>query len=166
MIEEQGKVVRAEPGVAWIHTNRKQACTGCQARAGCGVGLFYQALGVRGRDIKVLDPIGTKPGDQVVVGLADNALVSGAVRLYLLPLLLLLAGATVGHYFAGEAGSIFLAIGGLIGGFGLVARFSRRVANNPDFQPVILRRVEEQACVFKGLPVRFEASSPRKVGSD
>ncbi|MGC9457631.1 MAG: SoxR reducing system RseC family protein [Halothiobacillaceae bacterium] len=139
-VEEAARVIESGDGFAWVETQRKHACGGCQARNGCGVGLLHQALGIKARPVRVIDPLGVRPGEEVVIALRDTALVSGAARVYLLPLIGMLVGAVTGHALQGELGAILLGIAGLMGGFALVSRLGNRVADNPDYQPVIVRR--------------------------
>ncbi|MFP4272386.1 MAG: SoxR reducing system RseC family protein [Halothiobacillaceae bacterium] len=146
-VEEPARVIEAGDGFAWVETQRKQACGGCQARSGCGVGLLHEALGIKARPVRVIDPLGVKPGDEVVIALRDTALVSGAARVYLLPLAGMLGGAVLGHVLQGEAGAILLGIAGLMGGFALVARLGRRIADDPGYQPVIIRRQASVVCL-------------------
>ena len=90
MVTEVGIVMQVQNGSALVRLKRKTECAGCKAcLAGRQVG-YMQA--------KVLDLLGASVGDKVEIALVQaNAVASGFV-LYILPLILLMAG-----YFAGEA---------------------------------------------------------------
>jgi positive regulator of sigma E activity len=79
--------------------------------------------------------IHAQPGDRVVLGIRENDLVTGSIRLYLLPLAGLLLGAMGGHLLAGT--ELFAIAGGLLGMFAVLQGLKyRQVA--PDIR--VLRR--------------------------
>lgn len=85
-----------------------------------------------------------RSGDEVIVGLADGVLLRGALLAYLLPLVLMLAGALLGDAAfasAGEEPVILLGALGLGLGFLAVRVASRSWQDDVRFQPVVLRRV-------------------------
>ena len=143
MIEECGTVVAVEEGHVWLETQRRSACGGCQASGGCGTATLAKLWpGQRNRVRAIAEP-GLRPGDEVIVGLAEGALLRGALLVYLLPQVLLLAGALLGQTVfagAGEEPVVALGIVGLGLGFLLVRVLSRRLRHDSRFQPVVLRR--------------------------
>jgi len=79
----------------------------------------------------------------VIVGVADGMLLRGALLAYLLPLMLLFAGAILGQTAfasAGEEPIVLSALAGLGLGFLAVRALSRRFQNDIRYQPVVLRR--------------------------
>jgi sigma-E factor negative regulatory protein RseC len=83
-----------------------------------------------------------QPGDVVTIGLADGVVLRGAALAYLLPLVLLLAGALLGQTaFAGAGEEPVILCGALGLGLGFLATriLSRRVENDRRFQPVVVR---------------------------
>ncbi len=142
MIEERGRVVAVEGPYAWVEASGGGACGTCAARAGCGTASLQAWLGRRRRRVRALNRAGARPGDEVVVGLAEGALLRGSVLVYLTPLAGLLAGGLAAALLAGPADGP-AAAGALAGGAaGLLwgrARL-RRAASDPCFQPVVLRR--------------------------
>lgn len=146
MIEESARVVAAEEGYAWVETQRRSACSACSVNKGCGTSVLGKVLGRRQSLLKVLDPVGVAPGDEVVVGLQETALVRGALAVYLVPLLAMILAALGGERLlppgpAGEAGAVVAGLAGLAAGLLWVRRYARRVSADPRFQPVILRRL-------------------------
>lgn len=141
MIEEQGRVLSLEPGAAWVETIRRNTCGSCQARAGCGQALL-QRLGAGARQgyIRVLRDKPLQVGDQVIIGLPDNAIVNASLCMYLLPLVgLFAAGFAAQGAGMTEPWIILAAIAGLISGFLAVRWYAWSQRSNPDLQPRILR---------------------------
>ncbi|MFO7641648.1 MAG: SoxR reducing system RseC family protein [Candidatus Competibacteraceae bacterium] len=145
MIEERAMVVAVEEGYVWLETQRRSSCGGCQASGGCGVATLAKLWpGQRTRVRAIAEP-GLRPGDEVMVGLAEGALLRGALLVYLLPLALLLAGALLGQAVfagAGEEPVVALGVVGLGLGFLAVRVLSRRLRRDARFQPVVLRRAD------------------------
>lgn len=146
MIEERGQVASVAGEFAWIETYRKTACQSCSANKGCGTGALGGYLGKKMENIKVLNPVGAKPGDVVIVGLQESALLWGSLAIYLVPLLLMIIGAVVGRTavvnLGFEANDGVAAIAGLAGlglGFAWVKLFSSKVSRDNRYQPIILR---------------------------
>jgi sigma-E factor negative regulatory protein RseC len=143
MIEEQAIVVEAGEGYAWVETHRRSACGACASGADCGTATLAKAWGDRRVRVRAISALPLQPGDQVIVGLAEGALLGGSLLVYLLPMLLLLGGAVTGQIAFAGAGETPVVLSGAVGlGLGfLVARAgSRRWRNDARFQPVILRR--------------------------
>jgi sigma-E factor negative regulatory protein RseC len=148
MIEETGQVVDVEGEFAWVESERSSTCGSCAVRQGCGTGAIARALGQRRVRLRVLNRIGARIGDHVVIGVSSAGLVRGSLAVYAVPLSGLFAGALAGYALASRFYTEWpvdpLAIAGAIAGFvaGLVwlRGFSLRTAMNPDYQPVVLRQ--------------------------
>lgn len=147
MIEELAQVVRVEGEFAWVETRRASTCGGCAANAGCGTAALGRVLGKRRIQVKTRNVSGISAGDRVVIGVRERALVRGSLVVYAVPLVGLLGGAAVGQDLAGRllvSNVDFVSIGagllGLVAGLAWVWRFTRRIADDTDYQPVILRR--------------------------
>lgn len=141
MIEEPGRVVALEPGAVWVETSRKSTCSGCSASKGCGQGLMDR-LGVPERRglIRALSDLHLQVGDSVVVGIGEDALLRGAVLVYLLPLLMLFAAALlVAQFGVAEPWVILAGLAGFLGGWLVVRWRSRCMAADPGLQPVVVR---------------------------
>lgn len=150
MIEETARVVRVDGQDAWVETQRKSTCSSCAAQYGCGTSTLAKVLGKRRALIRVLTRLDLEPGDRVVLGIHERALVRGSVAVYAVPIILMLLGAIGGEFGAqqnlwssGELASIVLGISGLGGGLYWLARFTRRIRNDRDFQPVVLRKLSD-----------------------
>jgi len=145
VIEENAVVTATDGHWAWLETERS-SCGHCSARGGCGVALIDKIRKPRQQQVKALNQANARVGDQVIVGIMENALVKGSAIVYLSPLLGLFGGAALGEALAPfntlmstEAASIVLGIAGLAAGLFQLWRFSRRNRDNPQYQPVVLR---------------------------
>lgn len=144
MIEAQGIVAEVGAGYIWLDIQRQSACGSCHASAGCGTAALAKVWGGRSTRVRAVSELALQAGDAVIVGLADGVLLRGALLAYLLPIALLLAGALLGESAfagAGEEPVVLLGALGLGLGFLVVRIRSRRLRNDPHYQPVVLRRV-------------------------
>jgi sigma-E factor negative regulatory protein RseC len=146
MIEETGTIVSVEPGHAWVETRRQSTCSGCAARHGCGTATLAKVLGSRRTRLRVVAEMDIAPGDEVVLGLDEGALVRGSVAVYLVPLVLMIAMAIGAEdLFGSRSGSgeelaLAGAVAGLTCGFAWLRLFGRRVRTDARYQAVLLRR--------------------------
>lgn len=147
MIEEAARVVQVEGAEVWVETERRSTCSSCSARSGCGTGALSQALGKRRNRVRVLSELPLQVGDQVVIGIHEQALVRGSLAVYAVPLALLLVGALAGDLGAGlflwqsaEVASTLLGMGGLAAGLWWLRRFTDQIKTNENYQPLVLRR--------------------------
>jgi len=135
MIESPARVTRVAGETAWVVSEAPASCGACAGK-GCGSSVFNRLWHPDDPEYPVSNPIAATPGEAVVVGVPDGALLGATGWVYLLPLATLFAGAAVGNWLGGE---LFSVLGGLLGlllAGGLLARRKR-------FQhdaPVILRR--------------------------
>jgi len=147
MLEETAQVVRIRGEEVWVETQRRSSCDSCAAEKGCGTATLSKVLGNRRNVVRVLSAIPLGVGDRVVIGIREQALVRGSLAVYAVPILLLLLGGLLGELGAqqfiwenAELASVTLGISGLIAGLAWLKRFTRRIQNDPNFQPVVLRR--------------------------
>ncbi len=100
--------------------------------------------------MQVVDTLGVRPGQTVVVGMPEEALLGGAFWVYLVPLLTLFAAGWVGDWLgealfasSAELFSIMAAAAGLYGGY----RWARHVTRqrHQHYQPTLLRIQEDAA---------------------
>ena len=105
-------------GMAQVACLRQSACSGdCHKCAGCGA--VEQTMIFTARN-----PIGAKPGDMVTVESATGPVLKAAAVLYLLPLVLFIAGYLVGMQWnlGGLAGALAFGLS-----IGLVIAYDRLV---------------------------------------
>lgn len=145
MIEEQGRVIAVERGAVWVETLRRTGCGRCDEPGGCGNPGGSRVLGARERLGQVKAVNGTREtlavGDLVRVGVPADAVLRGALTVYLLPLLMLLLGTALGDWLApGDIGAFAGAAAGLSAGF-VSLRVLARHAPAPA-GPVVLSRID------------------------
>lgn len=87
-------------------------------------------------------------GDGVVIGISERALLHGAVLVYLLPLFFLFVGALLAQSLsAAEPVTILGGLLGFLAGCWLVRQSSKRIDQNAELQPIVLRALlSESAC--------------------
>lgn len=140
MLCEQGQVVSVEEGAVWVQTRRKSSCASCSARAGCGHALLDKFQNNKERAfIRASCSQSVEVGDQVEIGVPEQAVVRGSVRVYLWPLLALMAGIWLGHWagfsepFMGLTGFAALGLTFLI-----LFRLERQALHQEHLQPVVI----------------------------
>jgi sigma-E factor negative regulatory protein RseC len=145
MLIETGRVVAVEQEAVWVETIRQSTCGSCAVNKGCGHGLLNRMADGRTGYVRVL-PGSVSPGrcaidDQVRIGIPEQVILQGSVVVYMLPLLLMLAGgAAASGLWSGpaEPAAVGGAVAGLLLGFGLVHWHARRHRDDPALQPVLL----------------------------
>lgn len=135
LLDEQSALVQASQG---------SGCGQCSGK-GCGSSKLSRAFCSTPRQFRVVNRIHADIGDEVVVSVAEGAVLHGIGLLYLLPLLLLLVGA----YFVGglapqadqrDGYAALGALSGLIAGFVAARWLSFRQTHH---KPYIARKVLE-----------------------
>lgn len=113
-------IVRAVSGSQAVIAVATAGCGGCGRRSGCGIAKLAPG---QGETLVRLPAAGLQlaPGMAVTVEVPEASLLRAAVAGYLLPALLMLAGAVAGHLAAGDAG----AAGGALAGLALGVSITR-----------------------------------------
>ena len=150
MIEEHAQVVALNAEGVWVETQRRTACGQCSANKGCGTATLAKVLGNKRSRVRALNPKATSVavGDEVIIGIDEQALVRGSLAVYTVPLLSLFVFGLLGQLLGTQllfGDSEWLSIGfslfGLVLGFAWVRRFTGRIASDERYQPVLLRSV-------------------------
>lgn len=160
MIEEHARVIALDEQGVWVETQRRSACGQCSVNNSCGTALLAKVLGVKRNKVCALNPEATNVsiGDEVIIGVSEHALTRGSLAVYTVPLLALFVFSLLGENLAQQLSisnedAITIAFGmlGLLAGFLWVKRFSRVVSNDPNYQPVLLRRLSSP------IPINFQS---------
>jgi sigma-E factor negative regulatory protein RseC len=148
LITETGRVLEVQGDWAWVACRRQVECARCAEGRGCGGGVLGRLLGDRLHKVRVATgTVAVAPGDQVLIGLGEDAVLRAAAAVYLVPLLAALAGGLAGAWLAGGDFAAFAgAIAGLVLGLRWARRYSQRHAAEDSLQPVILRRTGAGSC--------------------
>ena len=149
MITETGRILEVDGDWAWVACQRQVECPRCAEGRGCGGGVLGKLLGDRLHKVRVATgSLPVEPGDQVRIGLGEDAVLRAAAAVYLVPLIAALAGgATVATLTGGgDLAAIVGAGAGLLAGLGWARRYGRRLAADTALQPVILGLAEGEGC--------------------
>lgn len=149
MIEERALVTETEQGYVWLEIQRQSACGSCHTQQSCGTAAVAKLWGGKAIRLRVRSDLPLQRGDEVWVGIAEKSLLRGALLVYLMPLLLLFAGALLGQAtfaVAGEELVVLTGAAGLLLGLLMVRALARRTAEDVRYQPVILRRTTVPLC--------------------
>lgn len=140
MATEQGVVVRIDAAGAWVKTVRSEACDSCSSKGAC-----HTMGGGKEMEVAVLNPIGARVGDRVVITLGTSSFLKATFLVYMFPVLLLLIGAAVGEWISRSAGfgsplpSALLGFGSLAAGLLIMRILARRLAAKAEYRPRITR---------------------------
>lgn len=140
MLETRAFVVQADERYAQVQADQENGCGSCN---GCSKGKQSGLFRSRPRLFKVDNLINARVGDQVVVSVAGGAVLRGIGLVYLLPLVLLFAGAMLAGGWAVQDGQRdgYAAVGalsGLAAGFVFARWVLQREANRRN-RPYIAR---------------------------
>ena len=142
-IEEKGIVVEVRGSRAVVRALQGSQC------AGCGSAKYCHGSGGE-KTVEADNEIGAKAGDSVVMAVPSGALLRASFRVYILPVLGLLAGAAamqlaVGRIAGPETAGMAAGIGGLVGAIlsVVVLRLSGKSGDRGEgLRPRIMRLAE------------------------
>jgi sigma-E factor negative regulatory protein RseC len=104
MLEMRAIVIQVMGEEASVQPLSSGGCGHCDSEGGCGSGTLSKLFcSSKPRSFKVRNEAGAKVGDEVQVSIPDGVLLRGAVKMYVLPLILLLVGGVAGVGLAGGA---------------------------------------------------------------
>ena len=147
MLESQALVVKIERGATYVEAEAGGSCgSGHCSTSACSTAVLTRIFSQQPKALRVNNPIDAKVGEQVMLGLEEDAFLKSAVLAYLFPLVALMMGAMIGLSFAapGDARDLYAGLGGLSGL--IVSALAIKWINPLIFdlkraQPVILRRL-------------------------
>jgi sigma-E factor negative regulatory protein RseC len=146
MIEEEAVVSRVERGAVWVEKSRQLSCGSCEQS--CSVGQVVQHQVERSVALPAKSDIDLLPGDRVVIGVRERALLLGALGMYLLPLAGLFAGALAGKAIALRMAIMWVDGAAFLGALlGLLLVFfilrTSAILSGDDYHVVVLRKVDQ-----------------------
>lgn len=144
MLETRAIVVQKDSRVTLVESAAADGCSVCEGK-GCGSSKVTQLFCNKPRQFSVDNRINASVGDEVIVSVAEGSVLRGIGLVYLLPLALMFAGATLAGSWAQQESQRdgYTAVGALLGllvGFVLARWLSVRQTRN---QPYIERLVRE-----------------------
>ena len=111
MIEEQGRVAAVDGDSVWVETVKSSTCTSCSARLGCGQHLSEKYRSNNSSAyIRVSSQWPLSEGDRVIVGIPESSLLRASALMYLLPLVMMMAGLWLISLLGGNDVMLLLAV--------------------------------------------------------
>ncbi len=146
MIEERARVVAIEDDQLLLEAETRAACNACAAKQGCGTSVLSKWVGRKFTRFQAPNTVNARVGDEVVVGLAEEAMLKGSVFVYLLPLLAMIGFALLADSLISTdtASRDLLVLVSAVAGFALMLVISRLFlatgSNKSKLTPVVLRK--------------------------
>ena len=146
MIEERARVIAVENGQLLLEAQTKASCSACAVKQGCGTSVVSKWIGRKFTRFQAPNTVNARVGDEVVVGLAEEAMLKGSVLVYLLPLLAMIGFALLADSLiaADTASRDLMVLIAAVAGFSLMLVISRLLlstgSNSSKLTPVVLRK--------------------------
>ena len=146
MIEERARVIAVENGQLLLEAQTKASCSACAVKQGCGTSVVSKWVGRKFTRFQAPNTVNARVGDEVVVGLAEEAMLKGSVLVYLLPLLAMIGFALLADSLiaADTASRDLMVLIAAVAGFSLMLVISRLLlstgSNSSKLTPVVLRK--------------------------
>lgn len=147
MIEQTVVIIAIEDQDAWVESLPQTGCERCDAGEGCGGGIFARIFGNKQFQLKIPNLLNAGLHEKVVIGISENAITSGSILLYLLPLMGLFTGAVLGqiidqklHHLNSEFWTLMLSLIFGIVTFLLVKIFLNKESYQMKYRPRMLRK--------------------------
>lgn len=138
-MREIGKVTAVDGSNIQVSTDLKSGCSGCVQRNTCGAGILSRAFPNRRGQFNITSNEGFTVGQTLELELAESTLTRYALALYFLPLLALLAGASLGNWLQPAHEGLAIGLGALA--FGLSFFALKRVLKHQDSRAQSLLKV-------------------------
>lgn len=159
MIEQAAYVHKLDQSTVWLDTIRLSTCNSCTMKSGCGQRLMNQATDCKRSRIALplADNVSLQVGDEVVLGIPQQAFIKASLLTFAMPLVVLVLFAVAAQLSQfSEPMIVVSALLGLASGLLLVRWYSSRksVLNASQWHPVILRKqttaqAQEQELQFR-----------------
>lgn len=142
MLTETGQVVAIEPEGLWVETIQRSTCGSCQVRNGCGQHLLAQLTGRNSYlwvSLQGRNPDRYRVGDTITLGVPEEVVALGSLLVYLVPLVTMLIGTTLAHYWwQREPLTILAGLAGLLAGGAWVRWRAHQTRHDARLQPVLI----------------------------
>lgn len=138
MLSKTGRVVSVNNDQLWVESQAETGCHACALKSGCG----HSLLAMRRLPLTMPVQMGSlsqetvQPGDTLLIELSEGVLLGFAAKVYLGPLLALLAAATLVSYWLPE--QVILQLAAAVAGAALVLWLNYRQDREGSSQSHIL----------------------------
>ncbi len=147
MIEDIATVIEVNGENVVVESVRKSACSGCGAKSGCGTNVLATLFDKTSENprLTLKNTVGAKEGEKVVIGVDERVVIKSSFFVYIVPVLSMIFFAAIGIVIAEDIGltsdnsSMILGVFGLLLGFGWLFLYSKKLATEKQYQPIILR---------------------------
>ena len=144
MIEQSAEIVEIGKRSIWIKAPRQTACGSCAAQSSCGQSLMSRFFEGRQHPVEVQVDENRHSelavGTQVIIGVPESIIQNGSIRIYIMPLIVMLVAAVFGQTLFGESEGVTIisaGVGLMLGFFG-VWKHAQNSKNDPELLPVLL----------------------------
>ena len=124
-----------------MKVQRTSSCESCSLKSGCGQSSLTKLSSNHCLELDVENTLDAKSGDEVLISIPESGLMTASLRIYFIPLLLMVLGAVIGDLLdsqsdvVSEIWTMLLSLAGLIIGFYWARMFSQKQAFHKDFLP-------------------------------
>lgn len=119
MLLETAHVVAVESDSVWVETISRSSCGSCAAQAGCGHSLLSRIASGRRNYIRAFSgPLAAADcsvDDQVCISIPEQVIVTGSLLVYMVPLVLMLAGAALASTLTFISADLLALAGAVLG---------------------------------------------------
>lgn len=134
MLETRAIIMQLEGQYALVQSNQATGCEQCRGK-GCGASKLSRLFCSKPRRFKAENSINARIGDEVVIAVAEGAVLRGTGVVYLLPLFLLVTGAMLGSSWGGSPGqqdgyAVAGALLGMVAGFMIARAIALRASHS------------------------------------
>ncbi len=156
MIEERAVVIDTtfdssnfSKKIARVKVQRTSSCESCSLKSGCGQSTLTKLSSNQCLELDVENSLDVKSGDEVLIAIPESGLMSASLRVYLLPLILMVLGAVLGDVInsQNEIWTMVLALLGLIVGFSWARFSSQKQAFDENFLPKMTRVIVHSSVI-------------------
>lgn len=147
MIEEQAQVVDVCGEQLTLQVQTQSTCGACAAQKGCGTSVLSKVVGGKFTHFQAKNDIDAEVGDTVVVGIAEDALLTGSMMMYVVPIIAMMLFASLSDYVlpatadSRDLSIAAIAILGFFIGASVSKHYFQQHSNKERFTPVVLRKV-------------------------
>ncbi len=140
MATEKGTVTKLDSTATYVKTTKTSACESCAAKDSC-----HTLGGGKEMEVEVINTIGAKEGDEVVMSLETSSLIKASFLIYVFPILCMIAGAVIGQEIAPNY-NLSAAVWSLVLGFLffflaflIVRLMGNKLSEKEKYRPKIIR---------------------------
>lgn len=132
-----------------LSCEQQTSCSSCSSQKSCGTGIVSKAVGRKVLHWHLFTQQAVKVGQVVEIGMAEKSLLQSAAVVYITPLLALILGAVLTHFWlapmigGGEGLVILVSALFTAGGILLAKHFAHRLERQSSQQVILLRVLGE-----------------------